>query len=120
MDEQTQAQFVEWLASKLGVATQEELDQEIQALGDEGIQEAFAMFQQEMQTQSFRKGGRLEYLKQLQSYRKGGKAKGKRCETGKDSKTAVGLTKESKKKDKGLTVNKRTGENKKQWLTAVN
>lgn len=120
MDEQLQGQFIEWLAAQLGISTQEELEAALTELGDEGVQEAFAQFQQQMQTEAFREGGKLDYVKRLQMYRKGAKVKGKIREGDKDCKTAVGLNKLSKKKDTGSKPTKRVGENRKQWITAKN
>ena len=121
MDEQTQAQFVQWLAQQLGVQTEEELQAAMQQLGEEGIQQAFQQFQQEAQAQAYREGGKLNYIKQLQAFRKGGKTKKACIDEGKQhDKTARGITKWSKKKDGASAKDpgNRKGENKLKWTSA--
>ena len=66
MDEKTQQAFLQWLAQKLGVKTQEELQAAIEKLGKEGLQKAFQQFQQEMQqAQKAQKGAKINYLRGL-------------------------------------------------------
>lgn len=89
MDEQTQAEFVQWLAQQLGVGSEEELQKQITDMGDEGIKQAFQVFQKEKQTPMNKQGGKLDYLKHLNTFKKGGKI----ADKGTDSKTAVGVTK---------------------------
>jgi hypothetical protein len=99
MDEQTQQQFIQWLAQKLGVSSEQELQSALEQMGEEGIQQAMAQFQQESAGQqsaaAYLNGGKLDYIKNLQSFMKGGKIK----DGGKDSKTAIGGNKTSMKKD---------------------
>lgn len=75
MDEQTQAQFIDWLAAQLGATTEEELQSAIEEMGEEGLEQAFAQFEQELTAQTLREGGKLQYMQKLLSFRKGGKAK---------------------------------------------
>jgi hypothetical protein len=132
MDEQTQEQFIQWLAQQLGVQSQEELEAAIEEMGEEGIQQAMEMFMQEMQgggaqggasaqqgppqAAAYLNGGKLEYMRQLKAFKKGGKIKDK----GKDSKTALNITKFSNKKD-GKTAAKKDNrkEAPKQYVSAV-
>lgn len=115
MDEQTQAQFVEWLAANLGATTEEELNSAIEQMGEEGLQQAFAQFQQEQATQTLRNGGRVDYFKKLQSFRKGGKScKGKMKDGKAKSKTALGVTKWNKKKDAATALGRREDASKKE------
>lgn len=98
MDEQTQQAFIQWLAQKLGVSSEQELQSALEQMGEEGIQQAMAQFQQESSGQSaaaYLHGGRLEYIKNLQSFMKGGKIKN----GSKDGKTAIGGNNTSTKKD---------------------
>lgn len=126
MDEQTQAQFIEWLAQQLGVSSEEELNAAVEQMGEEGLQQAFQQFQQETQAQAMKEGGKLNYIKNLQAFRKGGKTKGKikngAKDGAKDGATALNVTKFSKKKD-GATAKfpgNRKGEETKKWTTALN
>lgn len=99
MDEQMQQQFIEWIAQKLGVSSEQELQSALEQMGEEGIQQAMTQFQQEMGGQqsaaAYLHGGKLEYIKNLQSFMKGGKIKN----GGKDGKTAIGGNHTSSKKD---------------------
>lgn len=100
MDEQTQAQFIQWLGSQLNVSTEEELQQALGQIDDDQMQELFTQFQQESQAQAFKKGGQINYLKKLGAFKKGGKAK-KDVMCASKVKTANGGYKPSKKWDFG-------------------
>lgn len=69
MDEkQLQQAFLQYLAQKTGAQTQEELEQVIQQLGEEGLKKAYAQFIQEMQQQQVQAakfGAKLNYIKKL-------------------------------------------------------
>ena len=114
MDENTQREFIKWLGNELKVESEQELEDKLKQLGDEGIKKAYQMFtKQKTQTVSIKEnGGALEYLKCLQSLKKGGKMKascgcsgavlaktGAILDKGKDSKSAVGGRNESGKKE---------------------
>lgn len=100
MDEQTQQQFIQWLAEALGVSSEEELNAAVEEMGEEGLQQAFAQFEQEMATQTLREGGKLNYLRKLQTFKKGGKNCRGMIKDGKvKPKTAKGATKWNWKKD---------------------
>lgn len=121
MDEQTQEQFVQWLAQKLGVQSEEELQQAVQQMGEEGIQQAMQQFQQEMgggqQAAAYLNGGKIEYLKSLKSFKKGGMIKN----APKDSKTAKGITTFNKSKDgKSAKMEGNRKEASKKWISAKN
>lgn len=67
-EQQIQQAFIQWLAQKLGVQTQEELDSAIQQMGEEGVQRAYQQFMQEIQqaqVQQAKFGAKLNYIKQL-------------------------------------------------------
>lgn len=67
-EQQIQQAFIQWLAQKLGVQSQEELDSAIQQMGQEGVQKAYQQFMQEMQQQQVQAakfGAKLSYIKQL-------------------------------------------------------
>ncbi len=104
MDEQMQQQFIQWIAEKLGVSTEQELQSALEQMGEQGVQEAMSQFQQEMgggqggQPQpaaAYLKGGKLDYIKSLQQFKKGGMIKN----APKDAKTALLGNKGSMKKD---------------------
>lgn len=75
MDEQTQAQFVEWLKGKLQIDTDEQLNSAIQELGEEGLSQAFQTFQNERQqaqsvaVQTAKHGAKLDFIKSLKQYK---------------------------------------------------
>lgn len=59
-----QQKFIQWLAQKLGVKSQEELQAAIQKMGKQGIQKAQQMYQQEMNgggQQMAKKGGMFRF-----------------------------------------------------------
>ena len=120
MDEQTQAQFIQWLASKLGVQSEEELQQAVEQMGEEGIQQAMQQFMQENQGGSvgaYLNGGKLDYIKSLYAFKKGGSIKNGK----KDAMTAKGVTKFNTSKD--AMSAKKAGNRKepaKKWITAKN
>lgn len=100
MDEQTQAQFLQWLAGTLGVSTEEELQDALANVDDNQMQQLFAQFQQESQAQAFKKGGQINYLKKLKAFKKGGSASIKEGNAStKKVHTAVGGAKPAGKKD---------------------
>lgn len=120
MDEQTQAQFIEWLAAQLGVQTEEELQAAIEQMGDAGLEQAFAQFEQELATQSLKEGGKISYMKKLIAHRKGGKmgkskdcpskpnsTKGKLKEGIAKAATAVGKRKDAKQGGMKTALNRR-------------
>lgn len=95
MDEQTQAQFIQWLGGQLGVNSEEELQQALEQMDENQMQQLFQQFQQESQAQAFKLGGQINYLRKLSAYKKGGKA----CKV--KSANAKGNYKPSKKWDFG-------------------
>lgn len=68
-EQELQQAFFQWLAQKLGVQSQEELQQAVQQMGQEGLQQAYQQFIQEMQqqqgVQAARWGAKLDYIRQL-------------------------------------------------------
>lgn len=73
MDEKTQQAFVSWLASKLEITDEGQLQEAIESLGEDGIANAFEMFQQEREREAVvaaSKGAKLMHVKNLQKYRK--------------------------------------------------
>ena len=74
--QQLQQQFIQWLAQKLGVKTQEELQAAVQKLGKAKLKQAYQMFMQEMQG-----GGQEQQIAKqgakLKKYQKGSKLKDK-------------------------------------------
>lgn len=66
MDEQTQQEFITWLSEQLGIESEDQLEAQMNEMGDDGIKEAFDVFQKERGVQSAQEGGKLEYLKKLQ------------------------------------------------------
>lgn len=78
-DQEMQAQFIQWLAQKTGVKTEDELKQVIMKLqSDKGqMQQVMQEFQAEMsggqgQPTMQRAGGKLAYLRCLSQFKKGG------------------------------------------------
>lgn len=72
MDEKTQQEFIGWLASKLQVEDESQLQEAIDSLGEDGIANAFEMFQQEKQRETVvmaSKGAKLRHLQNLQKYK---------------------------------------------------
>ena len=122
MDEQTQQQFIQWLASKLGVQSEEELQGAIEQMGEEGIQQAMQQFMSETQgggmgqnVGTYLNGGKLDYIKQLKTFKKGGMIKN----APKDGMTAKNITKFNTSKDAASA--KKAGNRKepaKKWITA--
>ncbi len=51
MDEYTQQLFMQWLAAQTGAETEEELQQILQEMGQDGLQQAYAQFQQDPDVQ---------------------------------------------------------------------
>lgn len=93
MNEQQQMQqaFLQYLAQQTGVQSQEELEQVIQQMGEDGVKQAYQQFLQEMQQQQVQAakfGAKLAYINRLKGkcpegtyteyYQKGGKVC-KRC-----------------------------------------
>lgn len=67
-EEQLQQAFIQFLAQKHGVQSQQELETLIQQLGEEGLQQEYAEFMQLMQQQQAqvaRHGAKLNYINQL-------------------------------------------------------
>lgn len=72
-EQELQQAFIQFLAQKLGVSTQEELESAIQQLGEEGLKQAYAEFMQvlqQQQIQSAKQGSKLKYLKKLRGSKK--------------------------------------------------
>lgn len=72
MDEkQLQQEFIQFLAQQTGAKSQEELQQKIQQLGQDGLKQAYAAFLKQyhpellQQAQSARFGAKLNYIKSL-------------------------------------------------------
>ena len=69
MDEQQMQQaFLQYLAQQTGAKSQEELEQIIQQMGEDGLKQAYAQFVQAMQQQQVQAakfGAKLNYIKQL-------------------------------------------------------
>lgn len=93
MNEQQQMQqaFLQYLAQQTGAQSQEELEQVIQQMGEDGLKQAYQQFLQEMQQQQVQAakfGAKLAYINRLKGkcpegtqteyYQKGGKVC-KRC-----------------------------------------
>ncbi len=86
--------FLQYLAEKTGAQNQQELEKILQQLGKEGIQKAYAAFQQERQARKARFGAKLDYIRSLRGlcprgmrteyYKAGGKVCKKCVEAGKD------------------------------------
>ena len=67
MDEQQMQQaFLQFLIQKTGAKTEQELEQVIQQLGEDGLKKAYSQFIQSMQEiKSAKFGAKLDYIKQL-------------------------------------------------------
>lgn len=69
MDEQQlQQAFIQFLAQKHGIQSQQELEALVQQLGEEGLQQEYAEFMQmiqQQQAQMAKHGAKLNYIKQL-------------------------------------------------------
>ena len=69
MDEQQlQQAFLQYLAQQTGAKSQQELEQVIQQMGENGLKQAYAQFMQAMQQQQVQAakfGAKLNYIKQL-------------------------------------------------------
>lgn len=122
MDEQTQAQFVQWLGTQLNVTNEEELQQAVEQLDEEQMQQMYSQFQQESQAQAFKKGGQIKYLSGLKAFKKGGTVKSASIKNGtaatRKVHSAVGGYKPSKKWDFGTAKQKRV-ETKKLTLNSL-
>ena len=78
-------EFLMWLQNKLQVQTEQELQQKLQELGEEGLKEAYAMFQQEKnQTTAtmMKMGGKANKIKKLYEMKCGSKMKKSKKEDG--------------------------------------
>ena len=67
-NEQIQQAFLQYLAQQTGAKSQEELEQVIQQMGEDGLKQAYAQFVQAMQQQQVQAakfGAKLNYIKQL-------------------------------------------------------
>ena len=67
-EQELQQAFIQFLAQKTGAKTQQELEQVIQQLGEDGLKQAYAEFMQLVQQQQVRAakfGTKLNYIKQL-------------------------------------------------------
>lgn len=87
MDEQQlQQAFLQYLMEKTGAKSEQELEQVIQQLGEDGLKKAYTQFMQELQQQQVQAakfGAKLNYIKrlngqcpegsELQYYKVGGK-----------------------------------------------
>lgn len=86
MNEQLQQAFLQYLAQQTGAKSQQELEQVIQQMGEDGLKQAYAQFVQAMQQQQVQAakfGAKLNYIKQLNGqcpqgmemyyYKKGGR-----------------------------------------------
>ncbi len=85
MSKEDQQEFLMWLQQKLQIQSEEELQNQIQELGEEGIAQAYSTFQQEkssMQKQAMKRGGMLKRLANLRELKCGGKMKKTKKESG--------------------------------------
>lgn len=67
-EQELQQAFIQYLAEKTGAKTEQELQQVIQKLGQEGLKQAYTQFVQEMQQQQVQAakfGAKLNYIKKL-------------------------------------------------------
>ena len=67
-EQELQKAFLKYLAEATGAQSEQELNAIIQQMGEEGLQQAYAQFMQQMQQQSVRAakfGAKLNYIKQL-------------------------------------------------------
>lgn len=91
-EQELQQAFIQFLAQKTGAKTQQELEQVIHQLGEDGLKQAYAEFMQLVQQQQVRAakfGTKLNYIKQLRGqcpdgydieyYKSGGNLLCKKC-----------------------------------------
>lgn len=67
-EQELQQAFIQFLAQKTGAKTQQELEQVIQQLGEDGLKQAYSEFMQLVQQKQVRAakfGTKLNYIKQL-------------------------------------------------------
>ncbi len=67
-EQELQQAFIQYLAQKTGAKSQEELEQIIQQMGEEGLKQAyqeFLQYMQQQQAQVAKLGAKLNYIKQL-------------------------------------------------------
>ena len=65
-EQELQQAFIQFLAQKTGAKTEQELEQVIQQLGEDGLKKAYSQFIQSMQEiKSAKFGAKLDYIKQL-------------------------------------------------------
>lgn len=67
--ESVKKEFLMWLQKKFNIQDENQLKQKLQEMGDEGMQQEFAVFQQEKeqgQAIAMKKGGMLQRIQQLQ------------------------------------------------------
>lgn len=67
-EQELQQAFIQFLAQKTGAKTQQELEQVIQQLGEDGLKKAYAEFMQMMQQQQVRAakfGAKIDYIRSL-------------------------------------------------------
>ncbi len=67
-EQELQQAFIQFLAQKTGAKTQQELEQVVQQLGEEGLKQAYAEFMQliqQQQAQTAKNGAKLNYIKSL-------------------------------------------------------
>lgn len=68
MDEQLQQEFLQYLMQKTGAQNKQQLEQEIQQLGEDGLKREYAKFIQEIQQQQVQvamNGAKLNYINKL-------------------------------------------------------
>ena len=68
MDEQLQQEFLQYLMQKTGAQNKQQLEQEIQQLGEDGLRREYAKFIQEIQQQQVQvamNGAKLNYINKL-------------------------------------------------------
>ena len=67
-EQELQQAFIQFLAQKTGAKTQQELEQVIQQLGEDGLKKAYAEFMQliqQQQVQAAKFGAKINYIKKL-------------------------------------------------------
>lgn len=67
-EQQLQQAFLQYLMQKTGAQNEQQLEQVVQQLGEDGLKQAYAQFMQEMQQQQVQAakfGAKLNYIKQL-------------------------------------------------------
>lgn len=67
-EQELQQAFMQWLAQKLGVQSEDQFKKAVQEMGQEGLQQAYQQFMQEMQQKQAQKakfGAKLNYIKGL-------------------------------------------------------